>query len=962
MKKTRIIVFWLLLFISSISCIEYTLELYDDNEDGWESSSLMVYVDHIPISTHFFLEDGYGPEILTLQVDYGSLIAAYYTGGGSDYLQHWYMLKNNYGEVVIRNGYNSQYPGDFSYTVPAEGSPYPAQLLLPQDGAERISINSELTWTEGSSTVSCDLYLSENEDLSNPTIISSVTSPYSPTLEYDKLYYWKIRSTGTNTSQVESQIWSFTTQFQPVTSFPYVESFETWPPQDWELDPESGTGSWESDNCVSFGPGNPLDGTAAAMFNNFNYNYGSLGSMISPPFDTSGLNQPRLRFSWWNNDPATDPAILNVYTKSLTGSWELQRNIETHSSGQTSWVEEIILIPIQHAYVKFEAISDYGYKNTFIDKFIIEENPTGPQISIAGEEVNFGNVPIALTETRTVRVSNIGISSALIIDLSIIGEFSYQATQAPFDLETGSSFDIEFSFSPQIENLYVGFFNIVYVDPNNPQTPLYYNIDLLGNGQIPPQGSLFLDPIPLTFPAVDITENTAAYYDIYEPDWINPPNNFIGGNEVVYQVDIENSALINGTITTGNQTLGVFILGEEPNPDNPPEPMAYASSSSSSGGVDIEFSNYLLRSGTSYFVISSHTLDPEITYTMNLTAQDLSLPEVVSNPSPAHNTNNVNINGELSWSKSINAEGYLVYLSTDEFFTNIEAVDITDRNYEYTSLDFNTTYFWKVIPYNYLGQVNEGIETWSFTTKEDPTITLPLTIDFEGLTDLPPQIDYTDLSISVNQYGNDGYALTQVMPQQNYVDQILFQPVINITPQSVISFDYNFLSYSTSAPWYGLSFIQDFDYLTIKVSTDYGANFTTLDQINRSNHTTTSEYTNYSHDIGMYTGQTLVFKFELAWIEMVDIYIFNIDNIFIGSPEITSLPSPTNVSIIKEGMEVEMNWDNVEGALLYHIYWSDQPYGDYEYMISCDSNYYFGFTEIDKMFFKIKASSIYDMP
>jgi len=611
--------------------------------------------------------------------------------------------------------------------------------------------------------------------------------------------------------------------------------------------------------------------------------------------------------------------------------------------------------------VRFEAISDYGYKNTFIDNLFIEESPTGPLLSISGDEVNFGDVPLTRTETRTVRVSNIGLSSALIIDLSTTGEFSYQATEAPFYLDADSSFDVEISFSPQSENLYAGAFNMVYVDPNSPQAPLYHNVYLLGNGLIPPQGSLFSDPIPLTFPVVDITENTADYYNFYQPDWINPSNNFIGGNEVVYRVDLENSVLINGTITTTSQSLGLFILDEEPNPDNPPDLIGSGYTSASSGGVHLNFDNYLLRSGTSYFVISSHTFDPEITYTMNLTTQELSLPGVASNPSPAHNAINVNNYGELSWGRSVNAEGYLVYLSTDEFFTNSEPVDITDRNYEYLNLQFNNTYFWKVIPYNYLGQANEGIETWSFTTKEDPTITLPVTIDFEGLTELPSQIDYTDLSISVNQYGNDGHALSQVMPQQNYVDQIIFQPVNNITSQSVISFDYNFLSYSTSAPWYGLSLIQDFDYLTIKVSTDYGANFTTLDQINGSNHTTTSEYTNYSHDIGMYAGQSLVFKFELAWLDM-DVYIFNIDNIFIGSPEITTLPTPTNLTIIKESMEVEMHWDTVEGALLYHIYCSEQPYGNYEYMASCDANYYFGFTEIDKMFFKVKASSTYDMP
>jgi uncharacterized protein (TIGR02145 family) len=99
-------------------------------------------------------------------------------------------------------------------------------------------------------------------------------------------------------------------------------------------------------------------------------------------------------------------------------------------------------------------------------------------------------------------------------------------------------------------------------------------------------------------------------------------------------------------------------------------------------------------------------------------------PEIPSEPSPAHGAVKQLLNISLSWNCS-DPEGDL--LTYDLYFGTLEypsliATGLTEKTYLLEALDYNTTYFWKIV-------ANDGINTtegllWNFATINDPATLL----------------------------------------------------------------------------------------------------------------------------------------------------------------------------------------------------------------------------------------------
>ena len=88
---------------------------------------------------------------------------------------------------------------------------------------------------------------------------------------------------------------------------------------------------------------------------------------------------------------------------------------------------------------------------------------------------------------------------------------------------------------------------------------------------------------------------------------------------------------------------------------------------------------------------------------------------------PADNADNVAVTTNLDWDATIGATGYKLYFGTDNPPTNIENGTDLGNTTLYNpadDLNNNTTYYWKVVPYNANGDAN-GCEVWSFTTAEE---------------------------------------------------------------------------------------------------------------------------------------------------------------------------------------------------------------------------------------------------
>ncbi len=97
-------------------------------------------------------------------------------------------------------------------------------------------------------------------------------------------------------------------------------------------------------------------------------------------------------------------------------------------------------------------------------------------------------------------------------------------------------------------------------------------------------------------------------------------------------------------------------------------------------------------------------------------------PAVVTQP--LDNTSNVMFDTTFSWeAQSGNVDGYLFNLGTDNPPSNIISNENLTEETSYTSanLDFDTTYYWQVVPYNEIG-LAENCPIWTFTTGPDPTV------------------------------------------------------------------------------------------------------------------------------------------------------------------------------------------------------------------------------------------------
>ncbi len=108
-------------------------------------------------------------------------------------------------------------------------------------------------------------------------------------------------------------------------------------------------------------------------------------------------------------------------------------------------------------------------------------------------------------------------------------------------------------------------------------------------------------------------------------------------------------------------------------------------------------------------------------------------PNPASNPGPANEASDVNINVKLNWTAGSNAVSHNVYFGTDfdevgdatiydsaVYMGNQEANNWDATNYESDSIKFNTNYYWRIDEKNCYS-VTKG-DVWHFTTQIDPNL------------------------------------------------------------------------------------------------------------------------------------------------------------------------------------------------------------------------------------------------
>lgn len=97
---------------------------------------------------------------------------------------------------------------------------------------------------------------------------------------------------------------------------------------------------------------------------------------------------------------------------------------------------------------------------------------------------------------------------------------------------------------------------------------------------------------------------------------------------------------------------------------------------------------------------------------------------------------------KLEWGPAQFAEGYKVYVGSNDAADNlVNGVDVQDAlTFTIPEAGYETTYYWKVVPYNSVGSTNDDdVLVWSFTTQPDASVMeFPYEENFDELTSKDP--------------------------------------------------------------------------------------------------------------------------------------------------------------------------------------------------------------------------------
>lgn len=218
----------------------------------------------------------------------------------------------------------------------------------------------------------------------NPTIVPNGT--FSPNTLYD----FRVRAIcAPGDTSLWTSVVTFRTLCNPVTAFPFTESFDgtTFAPDCWSNIQNSGTGLWDRATAGSNPTCAPHTGLGMAYFNSYDFS-----STTSAMLITSPINFPSdlYRVSFWMYRDAGYSAnydSITVYyntSPNLTGATKLMKIIRNKSlapveSGADGWYKYTSNMPSgstgNNRYIIFLATSRYG-NNMFIDDVTVEAIPS----------------------------------------------------------------------------------------------------------------------------------------------------------------------------------------------------------------------------------------------------------------------------------------------------------------------------------------------------------------------------------------------------------------------------------------------------------------------------------------------------------------------------------------------------------------------------------------------------------
>lgn len=256
----------------------------------------------------------------------------------------------------------------------------------------------------------------------------------------------------------------------------------------------------------------------------------------------------------------------------------------------------------------------------------------------------------------------------------------------------------------------------------------------------------------------------------------------------------------------------------------------------------------------------------------------------VNPPSAAHTPNPENeataqfIDLDLSWECDLSAQGYKICLGTDNPPTNILVKEDvgSSTTFHANLLDFEETYYWKIIPYNENGENLDG-EVWSFTTspKGEVCDQIPHFEGFEvDLTSIPDNWYRSDANWEIKESGFKGKSIAANF--NHATPTYLYSPIIDLSLDAELVFAYKNATIAKGR-------VSGHDTLYIEAANLDQTEWTLLGYLCAEE--SMSEYGFAKYDLSAFGGKESMIRFKHATDMHALACNFSIDNVLIRKNE-----------------------------------------------------------------------------
>lgn len=542
-------------------------------------------------------------------------------------------------------------------------------------------------------------------------------------------------------------------------------------------------------------------------------------------FQTEGLTLvyegfwPVMNEEGWAEIPLMFPFEYNnednllIAIKENTPGFRL--NSKFYSSAVSSSMSVLAVKDISPPYDVNNPPTEYSILNYRPNiRFWFEDIPDGPAIAVIPSQLHFQYIRENEEKTINVDIYNTGIS-----DLDISG---FDAGDLPFSstfegiIPVGGHQNVSIKFSPDAVGSYNGFGGFTGNIPDN-----LFQIHM--DGKAVHELSIIETFQELTFPPDE------WYVD--ENSWNRRGfGGYIGGGNARLQHPGQPGRLVTPKINIqeGDQLVfyamefqeGSLTVSYSPDQETWTELASLALTRAFQPYIidldDAQGANYIGFSGIPQ-VYLDYVITPPV---LQENPPDPSL-----NPNPADGFEDAFLTQHLRWGASVFAAGYKVYLGTDDPPTNmVDGTDVgTARVFKTPPLDYGTTYYWRIVPYNDFGDAIDS-PVWTFTTIDyNPVTAFPFTEDFEANSGQVPPDGWINQDGHWETTENSNSGQYAAKARWNVpVDAILITPPIQVPSDEELELTF----YWQNGDIFGKGDrIIGHDSLYVEVSTDKGQNW-----------------------------------------------------------------------------------------------------------------------------------------